>query len=175
MTGAAPPDRSTFEKFMHRWLLLTALTALTGCGQAIVSPEVTAQPVREPPSATMARSGGAGSHAGGLAGRWRVAQIDGQTSGDAGRLVLAADENQLWWEPRCAGIVRTYRILGPGIRFVSGQVSPDTPPAPVCEIGLPSRLHDVTRALDDAVAITFVTREIVLISGPEHTLTLYSQ
>ena len=160
---------------MHRSLLLTALAALTGCGQAIGSPEEAAPPARDPPSAAMAPSAGPGSHAGGLAGRWLVARIDGRTSDDPVGLVLAGDERQLWWEPRCAGVVRTYRILGPGMRFVSGPVSPDTPAAPVCEIGAPPRLQDVTRALDDADVITFISREVVLISGPEHSLTLHAQ
>lgn len=157
---------------MHRSLLLTALAALAGCGQAIVSPEEAVPPAREPPSAAMTTSAGTGAHAGGLAGRWLVARIDGRTTDDPVPLVLAADETRLWWEPRCAGIIRTYWILGPGLRFIS---SPVPPPAPVCEIGVPPRLHDVARALDDAVAITFVSREVVLISGAEHSLTLYAQ
>lgn len=112
-----------------------------------------------------------------LAGDWRVAGIDGVALDEPMGLSLTGDETQLWWHPRCAGVARTYRIEGQGIAFA--QVEPlrpaGSPPPVVCSIGLPPRLADVVRAMDDAVDVARTPSNGVQISGPNHSVTLYAQ
>lgn len=106
-----------------------------------------------------------------LAGAWRVAGIDGRSLDEPVGLSLTGDEQQLWWEPRCAGVARAYRIEGQWITFTlrSGAGGP------VCEIGQPPRLDEVVRALDGAVSVSRTTNNGVLISGPDHSVLLFSQ
>jgi hypothetical protein len=112
-----------------------------------------------------------------LAGEWRVAGIDGRSVDEPVALVLSGDARQLWWAPRCAGMARTYRIEGPSIAF--GPTEPPrpagSPTRPVCSIGLPAGLGDVVRALDDATRVERTASNGVLISGPAHSVTLFSQ
>lgn len=115
-----------------------------------------------------------------LEGEWRVAGIDGQSFDEPYGIALSASADQIWWEPRCAGMARTYAIDGLG--FSSGPAAsegpppePGGPPPPVCTIGLPPRLDDVVRALDGAVTIGRTPENGVAISGPDHSLLLFSQ
>ena len=114
-----------------------------------------------------------------LAGEWRVAGIDGEDFNEAYGLALSADEGLLWWDPRCAGFVLSYRIEGNAIRFESAPSGPPqepgTPPRPVCTIGIPPRLSEVFGALQAADRVETTPANGVLISGPEHSLTLFSQ
>ena len=112
-----------------------------------------------------------------LTGEWRVAGIDGHSVEEPIALSLTGDENQLWWQPRCAGMARAYRIDGQSIAFGStepprraGELTP-----PVCAIGLPPQLDEVFRALDGAKSIARSPSNGVLISGPNHSLLLFSQ
>lgn len=105
-----------------------------------------------------------------LAGDWRVAGIDGQSLDEPVGLSLTGDEQQLWWQPRCAGVARAYRVEGGRITFAANQ-----PPGDVCDIGLPRRLDEVVRALDNAASISRTPNNGVLISGPEHSVLLFSQ
>lgn len=106
-----------------------------------------------------------------LAGAWRVAGIDGRSFDEPVGLSLTGDDQQLWWEPRCAGMARAYRIEGQRITFASTQ----PPGSPVCDIGLPPRLDEVIRAMDGAVSVSRTPNNGVLISGPAHSVTLFSQ
>ena len=112
-----------------------------------------------------------------LKGAWRVAGIDGRPLDEPVGLALMGDEDELWWEPRCAGLVRTYRIDGGRIAFAAAQPRQPagSPTPPVCAIALPPRLSDVTRALDEATHISRTPENGVLIAGPDHSLTLFSQ
>ena len=162
------------------WISRSALlffAAVTACdGPAPTSPT---QPELEPvPPRPTASSEPSASHSvNSLAGEWRVAAIDGRSMDEPIAIALTGDEEQLWWAPRCAGVARSYRIQGASIAF--GPTSPPRPvgsPTPlVCSIGLPPRLGDVTRALDDAVGITRTPSNGVLISGPNHSVTLFAQ
>jgi hypothetical protein len=105
-----------------------------------------------------------------LAGAWRVAGIDGSSLDEPVGLSLTGDAQQLWWEPRCAGVARAYRIEGQRIRFASNQT-----PGPVCDIGQPPRLEEVTRALDNAASVARTPNNGILISGPAHSILLFSQ
>lgn len=112
-----------------------------------------------------------------LNGEWRVAAIDGRLVEDPEAFSLTGNENQLWWQPPCAGIARTYRMDGQSIRFGSttrprraGEPSGD-----VCDIGLPPRIDEVFRALDDAENVARLPSNGVLISGPNHSLLLFSE
>lgn len=111
-----------------------------------------------------------------LDGQWRVAAIDGRSVEEPEALSLTGSENELWWQPPCAGMARTYRIDGQSITFGS-TTRPRRAGGPsgvVCDIGLPPRLDEVFRALDDAQGVARLPSNGVLISGPNHSLLLFS-
>lgn len=114
-----------------------------------------------------------------LAGEWRVAGIDGKDFDQPTGIALRGDARQLWWEPRCAGVVRNYVIsgerivIGTAARPSQGGARPQ--PVPVCAIGLPAGLDAVTRAVDGATRIRRTASNGIELSGGGHTLLLYSQ
>ncbi|WP_340588658.1 hypothetical protein [Erythrobacter alti] len=113
-----------------------------------------------------------------LAGGWRVAGIDGESLDEPYGLALMADEEEIWWEPRCAGMILSYSIEGNA--FSTGPRTGEPPasnstPAPVCAIGLPPRLHDVSSALQLAERIELTPSNGVRISGGGRSVLLYSQ
>lgn len=115
-----------------------------------------------------------------LTGEWRVAGIDGKDFNENYGLALSASEREIWWAPRCAGIVRSYTIDGASIRFTLPAGSdtasaPGAPPPPVCANGLPPRLNEVIRALDAASTITRTPSNGIQISGGGHSVLLFSQ
>lgn len=113
-----------------------------------------------------------------LAGEWRVAGIDGEPLDESYGLALIADEKEIWWEPRCAGMIRGYTIdglaLATGPRVTDPPASTSTP-APVCLIARPPRLNDVARALQTAERVGRTPENGVLIEGGGHSVTLFSQ
>jgi hypothetical protein len=120
-----------------------------------------------------------------LAGEWRVARIDDQSLEEPYRLALSGSATEIWWEPRCAGQVRTYRIDGRRIAIpVQSPVpvptptrsgAPVTPPPPICAIGLPPRLADAMRALDAAETVVRTPGNGILLEGGGHSVLLFSQ
>ncbi|WP_332659896.1 hypothetical protein [Brevundimonas sp.] len=156
---------------------LVLMMALAACGQPGQAPATPTAPSQEAPPAPAPTAADPSTQAGSLAGAWRVAGIDGREFDEPVGLSLTGDERQLWWEPRCAGLARAYRIDGPGISFASIRPAgpAGSPPAPVCEIGLPPRLDEVIRALDNADRIARTPNNGILISGPDHSLVLFSQ
>ena len=167
-----------------RPILLLGLAILAGCDRP-AAPPAGDGPARPPPPAAVETSeparpeavGRSAAQVASLAGAWRVAGIDGAALDQPIGLALAGDARQLWWEPRCAGTARAYRIEGSRISFSSTQAPrpAGAPTPPVCAIGLPPRLGDVMRALDGASSITRTESNGVLIAGPRHSVTLYSQ
>lgn len=154
---------------------LLLLAALAACDEASPRPG-TGNDGKAPPAASLPPvepAAGVDS----LAGEWRVAAIDGRSFDEPVGLALSGDDQQLWWAPRCAGVARTYLIQGTTVSFGSTEppMPAGSPPPPVCSIGLPPRLRDVVRALDDAVSIRRTPSNGVIIAGPNHDLTLYSQ
>jgi len=112
-----------------------------------------------------------------LEGAWRVAGIDGAEFNEPYGLALSGSAQELWWDPRCAWIVRSYRIDGGKIAFgpplnapKPGEVTP-----PVCTIAPPPRLAEVTRALDAATSVERTEQNGILISGGGHSVLLFSQ
>ena len=112
-----------------------------------------------------------------LEGAWKVAGIDGAEFNEPYGLALTGSAQELWWEPRCAWIVRSYRIDGTRIAFgpplnapKPGEVTP-----PVCTIAPPPRIAEVTRALDAATSIARTEQNGILISGGGHSVLLFSQ
>lgn len=148
-------------------LLVLVAAVLAACGQPDQSPATRPAP---PPEAPVPAAVELSAQVVSLAGAWRVAGIDGRSFDEPVGLSLTGDEQQLWWEPRCAGVARAYRIDGGRITFASTQ-----PPGPVCEIGQPPRLDEVVRALDGAVSISRTPNNGILISGPDHSALLFSQ
>jgi hypothetical protein len=112
-----------------------------------------------------------------LAGEWRVAGIDGAEFNEPYGLALSANEQELWWEPRCARIVRSYRIAGTAIKFGPplDAPPPGAMPPPVCAIAPPPRIAEVTRALDAATTVGRTAANGVEISGGGHSVLLFSQ
>jgi hypothetical protein len=112
-----------------------------------------------------------------LSGEWRVAGIDGESFDESVGLALRGDADKLWWEPRCAGMARGYRITGSTIAFSSLDPprGPGDPTPAVCAIGLPPRLDEVFRALDAAAIVKRTPSNGIEISGGGHSVTLFSQ
>ena len=115
-----------------------------------------------------------------LAGEWKIVAIDGQDFNEPYGLALSADAQEIWWAPRCAGMVRGYTIEGNAIRIgrapsFGPPPAPGTPPPPVCAIGLPARLSEAFRAIDAATVIRRTPSNGVELSGGGHSLLLFSQ
>ncbi len=116
-------------------------------------------------------------HVSSLAGEWRVAGIDGASFDEPVGLALSGDATQIWWQPRCAGMARIYRIDDASISFTSADPprKPGEPTPPVCAIGLPPRLPELFHALDAATRIERTPANGILISGGGRSVTLFSQ
>ena len=114
-----------------------------------------------------------------LEGEWRVAGIDGQPLDQPVGLALSASAQEIWWDPRCAGYVRSYRIEGS--KFTTGSHigfvprKPGEPTPPVCTIAPPPRIGDVFRALTEATKIARTPQNGIEISGGGHSVLLFSQ
>ncbi len=162
-------------------LIVLAALALAACSQEseqeeqvtiLPAPGGIANPPPAPPTTPL-------SYVETLAGEWRVAGIDGQPLNEPYGLALSADEEEIWWEPRCANVAFSYRI--DGLKLETGTSRPDAPvgtdgnPPPVCAISIPPRLNDVARALDLAETVGRTPSNGLLIEGSGHSITLFSQ
>lgn len=119
-----------------------------------------------------------------LAGHWRVAAIDGEGLEEPYGLALAADDAEIWWEPRCAYVIHPYKIDGGIIAVTERGPAPASTPGPdgepvpapmICTIATPPRLPDVNRALINATQIERTPENGILLSGGGHSLLLFSQ
>jgi hypothetical protein len=149
---------------MMRGGLLALLLMLSACEAAL-------EPAVPPPAPP------AGEWLATLAGEWRVAGIDGRAFDEPYGLALSGDGSDLWWAPRCAGFVRSYRLSGAAVRFASKArpMANDGNPAPVCLIAVPARLNEVFAALDSADRAVRTPANAIEISGGGHALLLFSQ
>ena len=149
-----------------------ATTATTTAAADVDVATTTVAAARPTPAATLAPVDT-------LAGEWRVAGIDGEDFNEPYGLALSGSGDELWWEPRCAGVARTYRIDGFGIRFAAPadtrSASSGAPLPPPCVPGQPARLVDVMRALDAAATVGRTPSNGVEISGGGHSVLLFSQ
>lgn len=157
-------------------LLLLSL-GLAACERQIQPERNHTDPPREVPQPGPQRPVEAPAQVSSLAGEWRVAGIDGDSLDEPVALALTGDDDQLWWEPRCAGMARNYRIESHWISFGSSlpPIPAGSPTPSVCGIGVSPRIRDVFRALDDAVSVARTPNNGIVISGPRHSLTLFSQ
>ncbi len=157
--------------------LLLLFVAVAACEQPIQTSEKLPDPQREALRPRLPPTVGEPAQVDSLIGEWRVAAIDGRSVEESYALSMAGNDERLWWEPGCAGIARTYRIEGQRITFapIRSPAVVGSPPRPVCPIGPPPRLRDVVRALDSAVSVARTPTNGVLISGPSHSVTLFSQ
>lgn len=117
-----------------------------------------------------------------LAGHWRVAGIDGEALNERTAIALSADDSEIWWDPRCAGVIVPYRIVNERFIVVSTPEAPPPPPGsepvpppPVCTIGLPPRLSDAMNAIRAADTIERTPANAVRLSGGGRSITLFSQ
>lgn len=142
-------------------LLLTA--ALCACQQAPA-------PTSSKPKAAAPRIAALN-----LAGEWRVTAINGVAVKSPLVLALTADGAQIWWEPRCAGMVRGYRIDGPSVKFAPVPPPPGTDPnmpIAVCEIGLPPNLDEVFAVLDTAQTVREISSAGMIIEGAGRSVAI---
>jgi hypothetical protein len=161
---------------MRTTLLLLTSLALAACQRTAPVTADDAAPassVPTPPEKADPQPAGVAT----LEGHWRVAGIDGKSLDEPVAIALTASDRQIWWEPRCAGMARNYRIEGGTIRFTSTLPprAPGEPTPPVCAIGLPPRLGDVFRALDEANGIVRLPSNGIRIAGPKHDVTIFAQ
>lgn len=153
--------------------LLLAVAACAPAAQPIPTPvsaplpaEASPRPPSLPPVTT-------------LSGEWRVAGLDGKEIEGSVGIALRGDEREIWWEPRCAGYVRSYRIKG--LRFTTGPYvgfkphRPGDPPPLVCLIAPPPQVSAIFDVLTSATSISRTPNNGVEISGAGHSLLLFSQ
>ena len=158
-----------------RWLIASAAALLTACGPAQddklnpVEQRITDEfPEPVPPPVDT------------LAGEWRVAGIDGKPFDADYGIALSASADEIWWEPRCAGIVRRYRIRGYSVSMMLPEPPPaqeglPRPPPAVCTIGVPVGVENAFRALDAVDRVMRTPENGIELSGGGHSLTLFSQ
>ena len=162
---------------MRTWMSLFVSATLAGCQAPTLSSErqgegATSQPNQKPrverPHAQQVSS---------LAGEWRVAAIDGLSLDQPVGLALRGTETEIWWDPRCAGLARRYRIEGSKVSFNSIEPPRQVrePTRPVCTIGLPPKLGQVFDALDGASSVSRTESNGILIAGAKHSVLLFSQ
>ena len=152
------------------FIAATLALAIAGCNPAAEAPRVPPRTAEAPATDSVLN----------LAGEWRVAGIDGRPLDETYGIALSGNATELWWDPRCAGMARSYRIRDKAISFgpvsVNGRPrAPGSPPPPVCTIPLLPRLPDVFAALDVARAIERTPANGVLISGGGRSVLLFSQ
>ncbi len=112
-----------------------------------------------------------------LEGEWRVAAVDGAELNEPYGIALTGSARELWWAPRCAFIVRSYRMTGSTIAFgpALGAPKPGEMPPPVCTVAPPPRMKEILRALDMATTVVRTEQNGVLISGHGRSVLLFSQ
>ena len=115
-----------------------------------------------------------------LAGEWRVAGIDGEALDESYGIALSANDERIWWEPQCAGLVRLYRIEGESITLEpppppEAQKGLPRPPPALCTIGVPPAVNRVMQALDTAETVERTPQNGVELSGGDRSVTLFSQ
>lgn len=88
-----------------------ALAALCGAAALAAScsqpaPDAPPSPTSSSSEASPAPTRSAAPAPATLAGEWKVAAIDGKDFNESYGLALSADAREIWWAPRCAGMVR---------------------------------------------------------------------
>ena len=138
---------------MTRFVPLLLAAALSACAPQVV-------PHDNSPPQSVAVS---------LTGHWRIAAIDGRDLNEPQGLALVGDANQLWMEPRCAGLIRNYRISGNSFSSTPENVGM------VCMIGMPQSSGLAMQAIDVATRIERTPENGILLSGGGRSLLIFSQ
>lgn len=117
-----------------------------------------------------------------LEGQWRVESIDGLSTPEIRSLVFTADEQEIWWEPRCARVEIGYRMEGTRFAVVEeAYIPPPSPrggartpaaPQPVCLIGIPRHLYDAVGAIQAATTVARDYRNDIVLSGGGRSIVL---
>ncbi len=107
----------------------------------------------------------------GLAGEWRVAELNGKEIDKPYAIALSANDEKIWWEPSCALQYREYSIRGR--LFIARAAAPSK--SAVCDIAYPDELPQIWAALDASKTIERTPANGVRISGDELSVTLFSQ
>lgn len=158
-----------------RWVVASAFALVACCGPAQddAAPPIERDDIRDIPQPS-------GSRVGTLAGEWRVAGIDGEPFDQDYGVALSATADEIWWEPRCAGILRRYRIESDSVTMMLPEPPPaqedlPRPPPALCTIGVPVGVEQAFVALDAAETIARTPQNGIELSGGGHSLTLFSQ
>ena len=177
MTATVDESCRMSERPKRKCFLGLIVLAITACGQTDQATQVDPAPALPAASSSPHSTPNLAEPKISLSGYWRVAGIDGIGFDEPVGIALKGDESAIWWEPRCAGMARGYKITGRSITFNSLEPprAPGSPTPPVCAIGLPPRLNEVFAALDAATSIERTPANGIQIAGGERSVTLFSQ
>lgn len=115
-------------------------------------------------------------------GKWQIVGMDGKALDEDCRVSLNVSEDEIRWEPRCAGNLVRYVSNGP--HFATVEPPPINPRPlntqllplpPFCAVRPPTRLPKGMDALQAGDRIERTDAGSIRISGGEHSVTLVSQ
>lgn len=117
-----------------------------------------------------------------LAGEYRVAAIDGSEVGGGIGIALTVTERQIWFDPRCAGFSWSYSYAD-GALTTERPEKPNAddgslvarPVRPVCRIAVHPEQQRLAEALDAVTTATTTPSNALELSGPGHSVTLFTQ
>jgi len=135
------------------------------------------QPAAEEPSApTPSRPNRAPAS---LVGEYRIAGIDGTEVGGGIGIGLSITDNEIYFEPRCAGFDWSYTYQrGELATDRPGKHSPRLtagPPQPVCAIAVHPEQRRLATALDAVTRAERTPSNGIELTGGGHSVTLFSQ
>ncbi len=116
-----------------------------------------------------------------IAGVWHVAAIDGEPFEAPVALALVAGDQIAEWGRDCRNLMNRYWIDGTDFNaerlryFVPVGMSPVDAIPPPCLPGLPPGLERSMTALDRAERIEWRSKEEIVLSGDERSITLLKQ
>lgn len=161
---------------MNSWSSLLVFASLTSCQEPQPSFQHDRKTIPQPQDEVALEKRHA-KKVSDLTGEWRVASVNGVSLASSTSLALRGTENELWWEPRCAGMARRYQMNEFNISFSSTEPPRhvNQPTRLICTIGLPPKLSQVFEALDGANRISRTPSNAILIHGAGHSVLLHKQ
>lgn len=117
-----------------------------------------------------------------LTGEYRVAGIDGQDVGGGIGIALIITDDQIWFDPRCAGFSWTYTHEDGALttdrpespRAVDGQIAARLG-RPTCRIAVHPEQRRLANALDAVRQVRRTPSNGIEMSGGGHSVTLFTQ
>ncbi len=115
---------------------------------------------------------------GDLIGEYRVAGIDGEPLDADFGIALSIDGPMISFEPTCAGFVWHIEFEDGNLvpeRENTRNLEPGAPSPPVCAIGIHPVQVQLATALDAATRVVRTPENAVVLSGRDHSVTLFRQ